>query len=686
MHDSKKSREELIKEVKQLRVRVDELEKSIGEGSYLVGVLDDSPYLQMKVILDSIPDIAWLKDGEGKFVAVNEALCKAIGMKAEDVIGKTDYEVSPKDLARQYVADDEEVMRTRRTKQIEEQWGGKGKERILIETTKSPVFNRSGQVVGTCGVARNITRRKQTEEALRDSEERHRMLFEGASEGIVAAEIETKRFLFANPAICRMLGYTEEELKQMSVFDIHPKEALKQIIDQFESQARTHQTLAIEIPCLRKDGSIVYADISAARVKMDGKVCLVGFFSDVTERKNIEQAIQESEEKYRRLVESLRQEYFFYSHGLDGIFQYVSPSIKNVLGYTQEQFLTHYTEYLTENPINEEVIEHTNLGIQGKQQLPYEVEIYHQDGSVHRLEVSEVPILDDEGKVTAVEGIAHDITDRWQAKMQLQKARDELEERVEQRTKELEEANLELRNEISERQKAQERLLGYQKELRSLASELSLAEERLRRKVASDVHDHIGQNLAISKMKVEELRQSLADSKAVESLDEVRELLGEAIERTRSLTTELSPPVLYELGFERALEWLVNKAREQYGLSVQFIDDGQNKKISEDVRVMLFQAVRELLINVAKHAKATEVIVSVRKSTDMIWVKVEDNGKGFDFLKERPRGVSSGGFGLFSIRERLGHLGGRFDIESTPDKGTLISLAAPLNDTNVREG
>jgi PAS domain S-box-containing protein len=100
--------------------------------------------------------------------------------------------------------------------------------------------------------------------------------------------------------------------------------------------------------------------------------------TEVAERNKAEKAVQDSEEKYRRLVEDLRQEYFFYSHGLDGVFQYISPSIENVLGYTQEQFLTHYSEYLTDNPINREVVEHSDLSIQGKQQLPYEVEIYHK--------------------------------------------------------------------------------------------------------------------------------------------------------------------------------------------------------------------------------------------------------------------------------------------------------------------
>jgi len=132
---------------------------------------------------------------------------------------------------------------------------------------------------------------------------------------------------------------------------------------------------------------------------------------DIAERQESELALQESEEKYRRLVENLRQEYFFYRHGVDGVFTYLSPSITDVLGYPQEEFLTHYSEYLTNTPINEQVARHTDLSIQGEQQPPYEVEILHRDGSIHWLEVAEYPVFDESGQVVAVEGIAHDITE-----------------------------------------------------------------------------------------------------------------------------------------------------------------------------------------------------------------------------------------------------------------------------------
>ncbi|MHC4254113.1 MAG: PAS domain-containing sensor histidine kinase, partial [Planctomycetota bacterium] len=625
-------------------------------------------------LVENAPDFILMLDCKGKILFINRVVK---GDTVKQTVGNSVYNYIPEehhDLMRKAI---EEVLKTKKPVSFESRAVGPKGSISWYSNRLSPV-KHGNKVNAIVQISRDITEHKQMEEVITESEKRYRALFRGASEGIIAAEVESKRFMFANPAICKMLGYSEEEFMKMTISDIHREEDLENVLNDFVALRSGEKTLATDVPCLHKDGHVLYADIGASRIEMNGKLYLVGFFADVSERKKVENAIQESEEKYRRLVESLREEYFFYSHGLDGVFQYISPSIENVLGYKQEQFLTHYTEYLTDNPINKEVVEHTDMSIQGKQQLPYEVEIYHKDGSIHRLEVSEAPIFDKKGHVIAVEGIAHDITDRWQAKIQLQRGRDELEMRVQQRTEELAKAIQELQVEVAERKKAEEKLLVYQKELRSLASELSLAEERLRRKVASNVHDHIGQSLAITKLKIETFRKSLSSSEQVGSLNEVLKLISEAIDQTRSLTVELSPPVLYELGFEAALEWLVKNAREQYGLSVQFEDDGQDKPVSEDIRVMLFQGVRELLVNVAKHAQAKKVKVSVQKAADEIRVEVEDDGKGFDNLGKRPHNVASGGFGLFSIRERLGHMGGRFDIESKPDQGTRVTLTAPL--------
>lgn len=254
---------------------------------------------------------------------------------------------------------------------------------------------------------------------LKNAEVLFSSVFQSSVDGILIADTDTKKFTHANTAICNMLGYSEQELTQLSVLEIHPKESLDFVIEHFENQVLKNITLFENAPVQRKDGSIFYADISATPYSFNNKHYLIGAFRDNTKRRQNETALiqakeiaEENEQKYRRLVENLGKEYFFYVHDTNGIFTYLSPSVTDMLGYSTDDFLAHYTTFLTENPINKKATQYTELSIQGIKQPPYEVEIFHKDGSKYWLEVTETPLINLKGEVTAVEGIARDITAR----------------------------------------------------------------------------------------------------------------------------------------------------------------------------------------------------------------------------------------------------------------------------------
>ncbi len=233
---------------------------------------------------------------------------------------------------------------------------------------------------------------------------------------------------------------------------------------------------------------------------------------------------------------------------------------------------------------------------------------------------------------------------------------------------------------ILKRKRMEKQLLDYQAQLKSLASEISLAEERERRRIAAELHDDISQSLVISKMMLEQLRESEASDHIAGVLDDTCNLLAHSIESSRSLTFDLSPPILYELGFEAAVaEWLTEHVERKHNIAVEFKDDNEPKPMEDDMRALLFRMVRELLINVVKHASASKVKVSILRADEQVRVLVEDDGVGFDPTKAAPVGAKTGGFGLFNIRERLEQLGGCFEIKSSPNHGCKVIITAPLN-------
>jgi len=231
---------------------------------------------------------------------------------------------------------------------------------------------------------------------------------------------------------------------------------------------------------------------------------------------------------------------------------------------------------------------------------------------------------------------------------------------------------------ITSQKHSQEQLVTYQRQLRSLASQLSLAEERERRRIAAELHDHVGQALAMSRIKLGLLKESVPNATIAAKVSEIRNLVVQAIHDTRGLIFKISSPILYELGFEAALEWLAEETQKKYEIKVIYQNDGKQKVMDEDVQVLLFQAVGELLVNVVKHAQAQIVKLSTSSDGKVIKVEVKDDGVGFDAVKTNAKKSNITGFGLFSIRERLRHVDGRMEINSTPGEGARVTLLAPL--------
>jgi len=237
----------------------------------------------------------------------------------------------------------------------------------------------------------------------------------------------------------------------------------------------------------------------------------------------------------------------------------------------------------------------------------------------------------------------------------------------------------------TERQQAEQKIVNNQTQLKVLASELVLAEERERNRIAVHLHDDVCQNLAYSKMKLQIMHAALDDQTQLDDMAEVYDTLTKMMQDVRTLTFELSSPVLTEFGLEPAVShWLTEQIEQKHGIATTFIDDGQAKPLEEDVRALLFRSVRELLANVVKHSKANRVEVNISRVEDQVAIGLQDDGIGFSPNKVIV-GTVTGGFGLFSIRERLSQMGGSLEIDSEPGQGCKSVLRAPLRQSNFKE-
>jgi signal transduction histidine kinase len=238
-----------------------------------------------------------------------------------------------------------------------------------------------------------------------------------------------------------------------------------------------------------------------------------------------------------------------------------------------------------------------------------------------------------------------------------------------------------LAHEIQERRLFSERLSLNQERLRALSSELVMSEDRERRRIATELHDGIGQDLAMLHLQVELLLQqgNGTPNTVTEKLEAIRGAIEKIIHDSRSLTFEISPPVLYELGLGPAIEWLAEEISERHGIQVDVLDYA-SVHLDDSMRALIFRSVRELLYNVVKHARASRVRVTLEQEDENLNIGVEDDGLGFSM--EDGAGRAATGLGLFSIQERFIQLGGKIDIGSGEKTGARVTLYLPLGITS----
>ena len=488
--------------------------------------------------------------------------------------------------------------------------------------------------------------RKRSEEALQKSEKRFRDIADNALEWIWEVDSNGK-FTYVSPVVERILGYNPEEILQKHFYDLfYPddKEELKRAA--FEVFARKKGFREFINRNVHKNGKVVCLSTSGIPI-IDERGELVGYRGsdiDITEQKQAEDALRESATRLQLATAATRIGHWDWDLRTNEV--YFSQEWKRQLGYKDHEIPNRFEEW--ESRLHPDDLQRTLKVVKdyiADRRADYAIEfrLRHKDVSYRWIYTRAEKQFDDTGKPCRLFGCHVDITEQKQAEQALQK---------------------------------------YQQKLKSLVSQLTITEERERRRIAADLHDHIGHSLALARMQLKGILETQSELEKNLLVKDISNVLLKALQDTRSLIFELSSPSMNEIGLAAAIsEWLEEQIAKRYDLEIEFIEnigDDHRNTLDENVRALLFRNVQELLANVVKHARANKVLVYITEDDARVKIVVEDDGVGFDPDTGATKNKQNDCFGLFSIRERMTGFGGSFDIQSEEGKGCRVVLTVPV--------
>lgn len=502
------------------------------------------------------------------------------------------------------------------------------------EITANPIRDATGRVVSSLEIGKNITERRR-------AEDRHRIILETALDGFYVLA-RGGRLLEVNASYCKMVGYTREELLKMSIFDIeametpeeiarHGKKLVEQGYDSFETQHRC------------KDGKRIDVEVSANYIEVEGGQMVV-FVRDITKRKWAEQALMESERRYRTLVDNIPQKIFFkdknsvYISCNNNYAEDLRLKPAEILGHTDYDF---YPRQLAEKyrADDKRVLE------SGKTEKIEE--LYVVEGQDRTVETLKTPFIDENGKIVGVLGIFRDITEQ---------------KKLERQSHEREVAEA----------RAQELSMSRQRVIN--------AQEYLRRDIAGELHGTVQSRLILLGHRIAELEARARSKRMTKELADIRQRIEELEkEQIRSISHRLFPAIL-RLGVTTGLESLVDQYSTDLSIDLRVSkklkdrEQANRKLIPDNVKLALYRVTEEALTNISKHAPAANNIVVRLSLSDsgILRLTVSDDGLGHNTTSP-PSGV-----GLLLISDYVAAAGGSCTVKSIPGRGTQVMAEVRL--------
>ena len=622
--------------------------------------------------MQHLPGLAWIKDLQGRYVYANVAAEKAFNTPLEKLFGKTDAEVFPPEVATQFMQNDQRALIEGTGVQVIETL--KQTDGVLHSSlvSKFPIPGPDDQIALIGGTAFDITERLQAEDALRESKERYRNLFDLVPVAVYTCDANGLIQEYNHRAVelwGREPKKNDPDEKYCGSFKLYYPDGRFMPHEECPMarmlRGETLKPYELEILVERPDGARrnVIPSPLVLRNERGEVIGAINCLYDITERKQAEEALRESEERFSAILSQATAG--IVRKDAQGRFVYVNQAFCNMLGYTEADLIGKTVwSFMHEEDIEASRRSFHRLMMEG---VPFKLErrFLRADRSVIWVDASVSPIMDVAGRPQSAVAVEVDITGRKQAEESLQQLNLQLESRVETRTAELQAANKALQE--------------SRKRLQILSQRLVDVQEEERRALARELHDRVGQTLAALNINLIIINGQLSTEAAEQigtRLQDSMKLVAETIALVRDVMTDLRPAVLDDYGLEAALESHLEQFMSRYEIKAKLEKpDHSIPRLGPSLEMTFLRIAQEALMNIARHAKASEVKLSLRQEPDAIVMTVQDNGIGIESWQEANR---PGSHGLTIMRERAEAFGGTLQVRSVPGQGTKVQVSIPL--------
>jgi len=587
----------------------------------------------------------------GKLIFTNEAFARMLGYPREELLGSNTRDLLAEEdlpkltLVAQNMTQDEPAQGEYRLKH-------KAGHLIHVHFSVVPMRLKGERI--RSGIMQDITERKQAEETLRENEQRLSSIYETVGDVIFHLAVETGgqyRFISVNPSFCRVTGLSQEQIVGKTVTEVIPEPSLRMALGKYRQAIQAKTIVRWEETSDYPTGRLT-GEVCVAPVFDDNGRCthLVGSVHDITERKRAEETLRESEERYRTLTEAAHDMIFIINR--DDRIDYVNSFAARSMGLQPAELIGQPRGQFFSKRDNKRLKKGLGQVIKSGEAKLFDNKVLFPVGAVW-LSTSLVPIRDGSGEIKAVLGVSRDISERKQVEASLQRAKNELEKRVAERTASLS---------------------ASQEHLRKLTQQIVSAQEEERRRVSRELHDEAGQVLITLKYSLDSVINELPDNLLPISLrlSEAITRIDQTSERIRSLSHSLRPPVLDIAGINLSLKDYCREFSEESKIPIQYRGEDITG-LPDAIGISLYRLMQEAFANILKHAHASQVRVGLRYRKNLIVLTVADNGSGMsDDWRSRSTGI-----GLLGLEERLNLLGGYLKINSRPGQGTRIAAYVP---------